>query len=265
MQLSTVAEAEPGGGRDIVLAAVGLLKKFGFTRAVDYVSLEIPRGEVLCVIGPNGAGKTTLLLLLGGVILPSAGHVTVFGMHRWKDNFEIRKRSTFLTAEPIFGASPTPYEFLRFYGQIYELPKAVFLERVRRLAGEMDMIPHLKKPWTKLSLGMKKKTGLIASFLPDAELRFLDEPFAGGIDPKAMDRLYLWMQDAAERGETVVFSTQVLEQAESAADRILLMEKGAVTAMGTPAELIASAGIAPGAARPLYKAFLALTAVDEEP
>ena len=247
-----------------MLTAVGLRKKFGFTRAVDGISLEIPRGEVLCIIGPNGAGKTTLLLLLGGVILPSAGHVTVFGLHRRKQNFEIRKRSTFLTAEPIFGMSPTPYEFLRYYAQIYELPKATFLERVKRLAEEMDMIPHLKKPWTKLSLGMKKKTGLIATFLPDAELRFLDEPFAGGIDPKGMDGLYAWMQNAKARGETVVFSTQVLEQAENGADRILLLENGVVTAMGTPTDLIERAGIDHTATRPLYKAFLALTAGEEQ-
>lgn len=258
--------SNPGGAQpshDGVIEAVGLRKRFGFTKAVHGVNLHVSRGEAVCIIGPNGAGKTTLLLLLGGVILPSFGGVKVFGLDRWKDNFEIRKRSTFLTAEPIFGASPTPYEFLRYYAQIYGLPKAIFLERFKRLADEMDMLPHIKKPWPKLSLGMKKKTGLIAAFLPDAELRILDEPFAGGIDPMAMERLYQWMELAKQRGEAIVFSTQVLEQAENAADRLVLLEKGTITAVGTPAELITAASIDSNDARPLYRAFLALTAKEE--
>ncbi|MCP4640591.1 MAG: ATP-binding cassette domain-containing protein, partial [bacterium] len=100
----------------VVLEAEGLRKAFGRTVALDNVDVELSDGEVLCVIGPNGAGKTTMLLLLGGVLLPDAGTVNVFGMHRWKQSFEIRQRTTFLTAEPVFGASPTPSEFPRFYG-----------------------------------------------------------------------------------------------------------------------------------------------------
>lgn len=247
-----------------VIEAVGLSKKFGLTKAVQNVSLDVVRSERLCVIGPNGAGKTTLLLLLGGVLLPSSGTVTVFGMDRWRQNFEIRTRSTFLTAEPIFGASRTPYEFLRFYAEIYGVPKTVFRERFRQLIDEMNMTGHIEKPWHKLSLGMQKKTGLIAAFLPDASLRILDEPFAGGIDPIAMERLYQWVDDAQRRGETTIFSTQVLEQAQNGADRIVLLEDGAISVVGTPKELMASAGIDSGEMRPLYRAFLTLTAKEEQ-
>ncbi len=243
----------------IAIEAVGLRFRYGREWAVDGVSLEIPRGEVLCVIGANGAGKTTLLSLLGGMVLPQQGHVRVFGLDRWRDNFEIRKRSTFLLAEPAFGESLTPYEFLRFFAQIYGVPKVDFLERVKRLAAGMNMTGHWNKPWQKLSLGMLKKTGLIAAFLPDAELRILDEPFAGGIDPMAMETLYSWIAAAKARGETVLFSTQVLEQAESAANRILLLEGGHIRALGTPTGIIAMAGVSPGEPRALYKAFLDLT------
>lgn len=232
--------------------------KFGRTVAVDQVSLQVFKGESLCVIGANGAGKTTLLYLLGGVAYPTRGHATVFGLDRWRDNFAIRKRSTFLTAESFFGESLTPYEYIRLIGQIYKVPKDEFVERIRRLADEMHMREHLNKPWEKLSLGMKKKTGLIAAFLPDAELRILDEPFAGGIDPLAMETLYRWMTAHKYKGETFVFSTQALEHAELGADRILLLKDGAVSAVGTPADLIQSAGVDPATPRALSRAFVAL-------
>jgi ABC-2 type transport system ATP-binding protein len=243
----------------VAVEAVGLRFRYGRTWAVDGVSLDIAPGEVLCVIGANGAGKTTLLSLLGGMVLPQQGHVHVFGLDRWRENFAIRKRSTFLLAEPAFGESLTPYEFLRFFAQIYGVPKQTFLERVKRLATEMNMTEHWNKPWRKLSLGMLKKTGLIAAFLPDAELRIMDEPFAGGIDPMAMETLYAWIAEAKARGETIIFSTQVLEQAESAADRILMLEDGHIRALGTPEEIVAAAGVDAGEPRALYKAFLQLT------
>jgi len=241
----------------VSVEAVGLRFRYGRSYAVDGVSFELREGEVLCVIGPNGAGKSTLLSLLGGMVLPQQGHVRVFGLDRWRDNFEIRKRSTFLLAEPAFGESLTPYEFLRFFAQIYGIPKQTFLDRVKKLAAEMDMTEHWNKPWGKLSLGMLKKTGLIAAFLPDAQLRIMDEPFAGGIDPMAMERLYQWIGEAKSRGETIMFSTQVLEQAETA-DRILMLENGSIRALATPPELIAMAGVGPDEPRPLYKAFLRL-------
>ncbi len=241
-----------------LLRATGLCKRFGRIRAVDGVTLELDAGQTLCVVGPNGAGKTTLLMLLGGALLPSAGHISILGMDRWRDNFRIRQQSTFLTADPIFGASETPYEFLRFYAQIYGMPKEVFLERTQALAKRLEMVPHLRKPWDLLSTGMVKKAGLMAALLPDARLRILDEPFAGGIDPFAMEFLFQWFREATARGETIIFSTQVLEQAETIAGRILLLESGCVAAWGTPEELLALAGVATDAPRALYRAFMVL-------
>ena len=246
-------------GDNVAIRAVGLQKKYPGVRALRGVSVEIRRGEIFCVIGPNGAGKTTLLYLLGGLIFPSAGHVTVFGLHRWKDNFEIRKRSAMLTTEPLYGESPTPYEYLRFLAQIYGLPKREFLDRLRRLSSEMQYTSYLNKAWPALSSGLTKKAGLVGCFLPDAALRILDEPFAGGIDPLGVEILYGWMREARDHGETVVFSTQILDQAEHVADRILLLHEGTILALGSPSKLIEKAGVAAGEERPLAKAFLALT------
>jgi ABC-2 type transport system ATP-binding protein len=245
--------------RDPVISAVGLKKYFGSTKAIDGVSCTLHAGESLCIVGPNGAGKSTLLYLLGGIAYPTQGHVTVFGLNRWKNNFEIRQNSTFLTADPIFGASQTPYGFLRFYAQIYGIDQKIFTERTKILATQMQLIPHLNKPWGMLSFGMIKKVGLVAAFLPTAQVRILDEPFAGGIDPHAMEQLYQWIIAGKEGGETILFSTQVLEQAETASDRLLLLEKGAIIAFDTPQEIIRQAKIDPASPRALYQAFIKLT------
>lgn len=244
---------------DGLIQVIGLRKKYPGVWALRGVSLEIRAGEVFCVIGPNGAGKTTLLYLLAGAVFPSAGHVTVFGLHRWKRNFEIRKRSVLLTTEPLYGASPTPYEYLRFLAQIYGLSKDAFRDKIRRLGDEMQYRPYVSKAWSALSPGLAKKAGLIGCFLPDLPLRILDEPFAGGIDPVGMEVLYGWMDAARNRGETTVFSTQVLDQAEHVADRIALLHEGGILAVGSPAVLMDQAGVSPSSEpRPLAKAFLRL-------
>jgi ABC-type multidrug transport system ATPase subunit len=128
-----------------LLRATGLSKRFGRIEAVDCVNLELSAGEVLCVIGPNGAGKTTLLLLLGGVLFPSAGHMSVFGMDRWRDSFRIRQQSTFLTDTPIFGASETPYEFLRFLCADLRHTKGNVPRTGYILATSLQMMPYLRK------------------------------------------------------------------------------------------------------------------------
>lgn len=244
---------------DVFFDVEGITKKFGFTMGVDSLSFQIYRGETVCVIGPNSAGKTTLLMLMGGAHVPTKGHITVDGKHRWRDNFELRKVSTFLPAEPVFGACPTPYEFLRFYMDLYGIPKSEFKERCLPLCEEMHLTEHIDKSWGQLSLGMKKKTGLVAAFLPDVSFRILDEPFAGGIDPQGMERLYRWMRAAKDRGETQIFSTQVLEQAEEIADRIMILDHSSILAFDTPAALIESQGVDPADPRALRNAFIKLT------
>ena len=242
-----------------MIRAIGLQKKFPNVRAVDGLSLDVRRGEVLCIIGPNGAGKTTLLHMLGGAIYPSAGHIRVLGLDRWKDNFAIRRQTAFLPVSPVVGISPTPYEYLRFLGQVYGLAHEAFLARLKRMAAQMRYTEYLNRPWGALSTGLVKKAGLIGCFLPEVPLRFMDEPFAGGIDPLGMEILFQWMAEARGRGETIIFSTQVLDQAEAVADRIALLARGRIEVLGSPEELMTQAGVESAEPRALARAFLKLT------
>lgn len=242
-----------------IISAIGLSKKYGRILALGGVTIEVAPGEAVCIVGPNGVGKTTLLLLLSGAIFPTAGDVRVFGLDRWQNNFKLRKLMTLVPAETIVGQSPTPYAYLRLVGQVYGMSREDFATRLERAVCEMDYAPHLHKNWAQLSLGLAKKAILIGGFLPEVSLRILDEPFAGGIDPLGMEALYSWIRAASRRGEAVVFSTQVLEQAETVADRIVLLRGGRVSLSGTPAEFIAAAGVDPQSPRALGQAFIRLT------
>lgn len=249
----------PASPHKPIIEVTALSRSFDRTRAIDQTTFDVQPGENLCVIGENGAGKSTLLYLLSGLLYPSSGHVKVFGLHRWKDSFTIRKQSIFLPDMPMVDPCPTPYEYLRLIAQIYRMPKSGFLRSVEELARQMNMIPHLGKEWNMLSFGMIKKTGLIGAFMPPVQLRILDEPFAGGIDPLATEQLMQWMGESRQRGETVIFSTQILEQAESVCDRILMLRCGSIEILGSPKELISLAGVDPTAPRALAKAFLKLS------
>lgn len=238
-----------------MLVAVGLTKMLGGRAAVEAVHLSLRAGEIVCVAGPNGAGKTTLLSLLSGASYPSSGHLTVFGMHRWKRNFQIRRRSTFVPSETAYGACPTPLELFRLVARVHGLSRESFRTRLERLAARMSMTEAMKKTWDRLSWGMRRKAGLIAGFLPDAELRILDEPFGGGIDSLAAEALGEWMREARGRGEAFVFSTPEPDRAEGIADRLVVLDDGREVAEGPPDAVIRGAGIDPSEPEALARAF----------
>lgn len=242
----------------VCVAAEGVARAYGRVQALRASDLAVRRGEVIAVIGPNGAGKTTLLRLLAGSIFPTEGTVRVFGLDRWRESFAIRQRSCFIEAAGVPPVGATPFGHLRFLAQAYGLARDEFESRLRRLAAEMEYTEHLGKSWASLSLGLGKKAHLIGAFLVPAELRILDEPFAGGIDPLGMERLFEWIDAARTRGEATIFSTQVLDQADRVADKLLVIARGRICHFSPPDDLIRRAGQDPNDPQSLAKSFFAL-------
>lgn len=249
----------------IVLEAIGLRKSFEGKRAVDGISVTLRRGEIVALLGANGAGKSTLLYLLAGMLVPNKGLISVFGMDRWESNFAIRRQSSYLAAEPWFGACQTPWEYMQFVAAAYQMTRGQLVERGDRLAAQMNMLSNMTKRFDQLSLGMRKKAGLIGAFLPEAQLYLLDEPFAGGIDPMAMESLRGWIAEAGRRGATVMYSTQVLDLTEELATRLMVLIDGRTCHDGTPEALIRRAGINPSENRALHRAFGKLVEFANEP
>lgn len=242
-----------------VIVAQNLELSFGKVDAIRGVSLDVHRGETLAIIGPNGAGKTTLLSLLAGMYFPKAGEVSVFGMDRWKENRTIRLRSAIAPVAPVWGGTSTGLDFVMLMGRIWGVPKEVFVPRLERLVAALDLEPYMRKSVHTLSTGIQKKFSLAAVFVLPVELRMLDEPFEGGIDPRGIEVLHQLIQDARSAGETTIFTTQQLEPAEALADRIAMLRDGLLDFVVTPEELIRMGGQESGSPRALSRAFMALT------
>lgn len=197
-----------------------------------------------------------LLYLLGGLVFPTSGRVTVFGLDRWKSNFAIRKRCTFLPRETHFGACYTAWEYFLLVGEVYGLTQEETAERVKPLCESMSLLPHLTKPIKVLSPGLMRKVGLVGAFLPPVELRFFEQPFDGSIDQSAAESLVAWLRESKKKGETLVATCPLfdpvqrredalLRPGEPLSDRFLILDHGALIAQLNWADVIASAGGVP--------------------
>ena len=227
-------------------------------KVLDKVSFQLMPGEITCVIGPNGAGKTTLLNLLAGCLFKRSNRIKVFGLDRWKRNMEIRRKSTYVPATHEFFMGMTPFQHFIAMGRLYYMDEEAYSARCEMLVKDLKFEPYLDYPWSSLSLGLAHKAMMIGGFLPDAKLRILDEPVASGIDPLGMEILGVWMKESKQRGESILFSTQVLDRAHLLADKLLILGDGKVTFWGPPAELISQMGIDPNDDYALNAAFLRL-------
>jgi ABC-2 type transport system ATP-binding protein len=249
------------------VVARGLRVRFGLGFGIPWVlrdvSFSLKAGEITCIIGPNGAGKTTLLRVLAGCLFKTRCKISVFGLNRWRSNMAIRRRSVFVPADLQCAIGNTPYEHLTAIAIFYNMTQEDFGARCAALVDDLGYEPHLHKPWRSLSLGLAHKAMLIGGFLPDVEMRILDEPVASGIDPLGMEFLGVWMKEARARGETIVFSTQVLDRAHLLSDKLLILGNGRTAFWGSPAELIAKSEVDASDPYAINRAFYKLFKGDE--
>jgi len=227
-----------------------------FTTALRDVTFTAHRGEIICVIGPNGAGKTTLLNLLAGCLFKRRTRIQIFGLNRWRKNKEIRLRSTYTPMNSHYLIGETPMEHLQAIGLLYGMAQETFATRCAALVHDFSYADLLQRPFANMSLGQRQKAMLIGGFLPEVELRILDEPVAGGIDMLGMEILGVWMKEARARGELVIFSTQVLTRAEMLSDKLLILDRGRSRFFGSPGELMQQTGTDPAQEYALNQAFL---------
>ena len=235
----------------------------GFTYGEEFTLRDFTfpahSGEVICILGPNGSGKTTLFNVLAGLFAPSEGTIYLNGEDYFANRFEL---SSQLMAVPFIhplSTVRTPYLFLRAMGLRYNMTSHEINERTLMLAADMCMEKNLHTDYNSLSLGMIKKSFLMAAFLPDVKIRLLDEPFSGGIDPLAMEMLMAWIARFRDSGECLMFSSQMVEHAERIADKVMIVGEGRMVFFGTKAEMISHAGINPGAERAFAQAYITLT------
>jgi ABC-2 type transport system ATP-binding protein len=238
-----------------MIELVNLVKLFGTLRAVDGINLSVPRGEFFAVLGPNAAGKTTTIRMLAGLIRPSSGTARIAGCDIQTEPLEARRRLAYVPDFPFLYDKLTPWEFLRFTGQLFRMDESWIQRSARELVGRFNLEPYLSKPIETLSHGTRQRVAIAAALLHDPEVFVIDEPMVG-LDPHHARVVKDTLKERSENGMTVFLSTHQLSVAEELADRIGIIHQGRLIAVGTREELRSRSG-SEGA---LEKTFLALTA-----
>lgn len=226
MTAPTPPAAEPPA---IVLA--GLTKRYGGLVAVDGLDLTVARGETLALLGPNGAGKTTTVECCEGYRRPDAGTVRVLGLDPNRDARALMPRIGVMLQEGGVYPMARPPEVLRLFAAFHAAP----LDPDELLAA-VGLDDARGTRYRDLSGGQKQRLSLALALVGRPELVFLDEPTAG-LDPAARRRTWEQVRSLQRHGVTVVLTTHLLDEAEELADRVAILDRGRLVALGTPAEL----------------------------
>jgi ABC-2 type transport system ATP-binding protein len=222
-----------------MISVKGLRKAFGETVAVDGVSFEVARGEVVGFLGPNGAGKTTTLRMLAGCLPPSSGTAEVAGLSVAGRNLEVRRRVGYLAENNPLYEDMDVSEYLEWTARARGLRGAERTARVRFAVEACGLGDALGRTIGLLSKGFRQRTGLAASILHDPDILLLDEP-TSGLDPNQA-REVRDLIGRLKQAKTVLLSTHILPEVEASCDRVVIIHKGAIAASGTLQELSGAA------------------------
>ena len=217
-----------------------LTRDFKSTRAVDSLSIEVPKGIVFGFLGPNGSGKTTTIRMLLGLLEPSAGNAEVLGFDTARHPDDIRLRSGALLEHPGIYERMSAEDNLQLYARIWNMRQGERRARIKELLDSFGLWDRRKDPAGTWSHGMKKKLAVARAMLHRPALLFLDEPSAG-LDPVAAAGLREELASVVRReGVTVFLTTHNLSEAEKLCSRVAVIRQGRLLAEGPPDELRAS-------------------------
>ncbi len=213
-----------------------LNKKYGDKVAVNNVTFDVYSGEVFGFLGPNGAGKTTTIKMIVGLLLPTSGSVKVAGYDIITQPLQAKAISGYVPDTPNLYAKLTGRELLRFVGDLYNLDRKQVAQRTDELLRVLDLTSAGDDTVDSYSHGMQQKASLAAALMHDPKVLVLDEPTVG-LDPKSARLIKDILRQMADRGAAVFLSTHILEIAERMCDRIGIINKGELVAVGTMDEL----------------------------
>ena len=218
------------------IEVAGLRKSYGRLAAVDGISFEVGRGEIFGMVGPNGAGKTTTIECLEGLRGADGGTIRVLGLEPRADGAELRERIGVQLQQSALPDDIKVWEALDLFASYYRkaVPWQPLLERLG-IAGKRN------SRFEKLSGGMKQRLFIALALVNDPELVFLDE-LTTGLDPHARRSMWDLVRGIRDRGKTVFLTTHFMEEAEQLCDRVLVMDRGRVVAMDSPANLVRGLG-----------------------
>jgi ABC-2 type transport system ATP-binding protein len=208
----------------------------GSVKAVDDISLEVADGEIFGFIGPNGAGKTTTIKMIAGILPVDSGSISVNGFDVTRQPIEAKKSMGYVPDTHDIYDKLTGMQYLNFIADVYEVPSDQRRRNIGKYLEMFEMANAAGELIKSYSHGMKQKIILAGALLHEPALWILDEPMTG-LDPKAAHLLKEEMRAHCDRGNTVFFSTHVLEVAEKLCDRIAIIRAGRIVAVGAMDEL----------------------------
>lgn len=208
----------------------------GDTIAVDNVSFTVPNGEIFGFLGPNGAGKTTTIKMIVGLLEQDEGTITVNGIDTRVDPIAIKKQLSYVPDNPVLYEKLRGLEYLNFVADMYGMESQLRKDKIYHYAKMFNLSGDLQDMIGTYSHGMQQKLALIAALIHEPDVFVLDEPMVG-LDPKSSYQLKEHMRERCDEGKIVFFSTHVLEVAEKLCDRIAIIHKGKLIAIGTMDEL----------------------------
>jgi len=224
-----------------VVTVDNLRKHYGDIHAVDGISFEIHEGEIFGLLGPNGAGKTTTINVLCTYTEPTAGKVIVAG-HSVTAEPEAVKRAIGVVPQDIaLYPDLNAVENLRFFGRMYDVPRAKLEQRIAGLLQLVGLTDHARRRVEHYSGGMKHRLNLAVGLLGEPRFLMLDEPTVG-VDPQSRNGIFENIQALNRQGLTILYTTHYMEEAELLCHRVAVMDQGRIIALDTPQNLINTLG-----------------------
>jgi ABC-2 type transport system ATP-binding protein len=219
-----------------IISLHNLTKKFGAYTAVDDISLEVAAGEIFGFLGPNGAGKTTTIKMMTGLLKPDGGTIIINGVDLAAEPQRCKKNTAYIPDRPFLYEKLTGMEFLQFIASLYTLKPEPFTRGAERFLDLFDLTDWRHHLIESYSHGMRQKLIIAAAFLIEAPVVIVDEPMVG-LDPKSVKIVKELLKSHCRKGGAVFLSTHSLEIAEELCDRIAIITKGRLRAVGTMASL----------------------------
>jgi ABC-2 type transport system ATP-binding protein len=220
----------------LAISVSGLSKNYGSLEALSEVSFSVGRGEIFAYLGPNGAGKTTTIRILSGLLKRDAGEVSICGADVASDPVFVKERIGVVPDESNLYPELTCCRNLEYMGELYGLPRARRGFRTAELLSFFDLAGRATTPFGALSKGLKRRLTIAAALVHNPEVVFLDEP-TSGLDVPSARALRELIRTINHQGATVFLTTHNLHEAESLSQRVLILIKGRVAALGNPGEI----------------------------
>jgi len=220
-----------------IIEAEGLTKKYGHQIAVNNLNLQIREGEVFGFLGPNGAGKTTTLLMFLGLTEPTSGKVSVIGFDPTRDPFHVKEKAGYLPENVGFYDDMDARQNLQYIARLNRIPDKISAGRIDESLKVVDLFEEVRKKVGTYSKGMRQRLGIAEVLIKEPKLIFLDEPTIG-LDPDGTNRMLDLIHSLSrEKNITIFLSSHLLDQVQRICDRVGIMIKGDLVAMGPIEEL----------------------------